>query len=268
MTGILSGCLNQQQSQDDKNNNPTVTISANPIRGLKPLNVSFSAYGNDSDGVITSYHWIFGDGNTSDEQNPTHIFDSEGIHIVLLNVTDDEGITGEDTITITVFGDNITLDPTDDAYYDSNSTEATGNSEYLFIEFIDENEFTICSLKFDLSDIPSNNIVERAILRLYCWDAPDDSSLVNIHQSNNTSWAEENDSLSWNSTPSYSSASSDDVWVTSHGWYEWDVKIYVQNALSSRTITLVLDTDSTNGLIGFYSKESSYNPPQLVIMLE
>lgn len=268
MTGILSGCSNQQQLPAAENKNPTVTISANPTGGLKPLNVSFFAYGNDSDGVITSYHWIFGDGNTSDEQNPTHIFDSEGIYIVKVNVTDNNGTTGEDTLRITVFGVNVTLDPTDDATFYSSMGKAIGDSDYLSVELSNENVITLCALKFNLSDIPIDRIIQRATLRLYCWDMPYNTSLVKIHQSTNISWEEDAASLNWTSRPSYSSDSSDDVWVGSYGWYEWDVTKYVQNALSSRKITLVLDTDSANGLISFYSKESSYNPPQLIVMLQ
>jgi len=44
-----------------------------------------------------SWHWDFGDGNTSIEQNPTHVYETPGNYTVTLNVTDDSGNASEDT---------------------------------------------------------------------------------------------------------------------------------------------------------------------------
>jgi len=44
-----------------------------------------------------SWHWDFGDGETSDEQNPAHTYDTPGNYTVVLSVTDNEGITVRDT---------------------------------------------------------------------------------------------------------------------------------------------------------------------------
>jgi len=51
---------------------------------------------------ITS--WDFGDGTTSDETNPTHIYTNPGEYTVTVFVTDDNGKTAEDTAIITVDG--------------------------------------------------------------------------------------------------------------------------------------------------------------------
>lgn len=40
---------------------------------------------------VTSWLWDFGDGTTSTEQNPCHIYDSEGTYNVSLTVTNDCG---------------------------------------------------------------------------------------------------------------------------------------------------------------------------------
>ncbi|MDP5273143.1 PKD domain-containing protein [Chengkuizengella axinellae] len=65
--------------------------------------ISFNAErSSDSDGTILSYEWNFDDGSTSTQTNPTHSFVSEGTFNVSLTVTDDQGASNTDTITITV----------------------------------------------------------------------------------------------------------------------------------------------------------------------
>ena len=70
-------------------------FSANPTEGNAPLTVHFT---DESSGTITSWSWNFGDGNTSTEQNPTHVYDSAGTYTVSLSVT---GPSGSDTETKT-----------------------------------------------------------------------------------------------------------------------------------------------------------------------
>jgi len=45
----------------------------------------------DDDGNIVSWHWDFGDGETSNEENPSHIYDRRGIYDVTLTVKDEGG---------------------------------------------------------------------------------------------------------------------------------------------------------------------------------
>ncbi len=50
----------------------------------------------DPDGIILSYNWSFGDGNTSTLPMPTHSYTKEGNYTVLLTVTDDQDATDVD----------------------------------------------------------------------------------------------------------------------------------------------------------------------------
>ena len=61
---------------------------ANPISGFAPLTVNFT---DQSIGQITSWSWDFGDGSSSTEQNPTHIYDNNGTYTVSLSVTSPVG---------------------------------------------------------------------------------------------------------------------------------------------------------------------------------
>jgi hypothetical protein len=48
------------------------------------------------------YNWSFGDGNNSDEQNPSHVYTRIGIYNVTLNVTDSSGNYSIDNTTATI----------------------------------------------------------------------------------------------------------------------------------------------------------------------
>ncbi|PON16275.1 hypothetical protein C2W62_19355 [Candidatus Entotheonella serta] len=59
----------------------------------------------DADGHITTYTWEFGDGGTSSEAAPVHVYASPGTYTVRLTVADDSGTlrnTSVDTINVTV----------------------------------------------------------------------------------------------------------------------------------------------------------------------
>ena len=63
-----------------------------PRAGTAPLDVTFT---DRSTGNPTSWHWEFGDGATSTEQNPGHTYTSAGHHTVALTATGDFGTDTE-----------------------------------------------------------------------------------------------------------------------------------------------------------------------------
>jgi PKD repeat protein len=52
---------------------------------------AFFDQSKDDDGTIASWQWDFGDGTTSSERNPIHIFAAPGQFDALLTVTDNDG---------------------------------------------------------------------------------------------------------------------------------------------------------------------------------
>lgn len=85
------------------NNAPQAVISASATSGTTPLTITFdSSVSSDSDGIITSLDWDFGDGNQSTEPDPIHTFSTAGSYTVSLTVTDDQGAVDSASIVITV----------------------------------------------------------------------------------------------------------------------------------------------------------------------
>lgn len=79
-----------------KNALPEAIFITNPEQPIKGEPVSFIDNSTDTDGTINEWLWNFEDGDVSQEQNPTHIFEFAGIYRIRLTVKDDKG--GEDTI--------------------------------------------------------------------------------------------------------------------------------------------------------------------------
>lgn len=58
----------------------------------------------------TSYSWNFGDGNTSNAENPSHIYTEEGIYTIVLTVSNADGCTDTGIQTIEVSGGVTSVD--------------------------------------------------------------------------------------------------------------------------------------------------------------
>ncbi len=95
----------------DGDNQPPVnvlpTANANgPYMGTVGESISFDSNGSsDSNGSIASYAWTFGDGASSNEDNPSHTYHAPGTYQVILTITDNDGATDTDTTTATITDD-------------------------------------------------------------------------------------------------------------------------------------------------------------------
>jgi PKD repeat protein len=70
----------------------TGSFAADTTEGPAPFTVKFSDLTNDPNGVV-AWNWNFGDGTTSDKQNPTKTYKSGGVYTVKLTVTNGIGKT-------------------------------------------------------------------------------------------------------------------------------------------------------------------------------
>ena len=67
-------------------------FSANPTTGVWPLDVQFTDL---SSGTITGWSWSFGDGHTSTEPNPSHVYQAAGQYTVSLTIDGPDGLDTE-----------------------------------------------------------------------------------------------------------------------------------------------------------------------------
>ena len=86
------------------NNDPPVArISVSKSVGTSPLLVAFNASeSSDEDGTIISYHWDFGDGQTSSGAKVSHTYTTPGTYNPTLTVTDNHGMKDSVSVPILV----------------------------------------------------------------------------------------------------------------------------------------------------------------------
>ena len=89
-------------ANEESNAAPVARISASPLSGTTPLEVSFNGSNSTDDNSIASYSWDFKDGSSANNANPTHTFNTAGTFEVALTVTDENGLSDIETVTITV----------------------------------------------------------------------------------------------------------------------------------------------------------------------
>ena len=81
---------------------PTAVINSDVYFGAAPLVVQMSGTASHDPGTIVSYAWDFGDGTTSTSPTPSKTFTTSGDHVVILTVTDNDGLTSTASRVFTV----------------------------------------------------------------------------------------------------------------------------------------------------------------------
>ena len=81
---LKMGCTEKTENKPE----PVAEFTGNPTYGTAPLGVNFT---DQSANSPASWQWNFGDGGTSTQQNPSHIYDSAGTYTVELLVSNGYG---------------------------------------------------------------------------------------------------------------------------------------------------------------------------------
>ncbi len=111
------------------NQAPTASFTMSPATGEAPLQATFNgSASSDPDGIIASYIWNFGDGQTGLGKNANHTYALDGTYQVRLTVTDDKTATASTTREIIVYAivddADCSTNPCDDhATCDDSGTE-------------------------------------------------------------------------------------------------------------------------------------------------
>ena len=113
------------------NNPPVPVVTANPTSGEVPLTVMFNGTSSfDPDGNNLTYSWDFGDGNTSTEVSPVHVYSGAGQYTATLTVFDGDE-TRADSILIVAGNPPVgtILTPAHDSFFSAgDSILITGNA--------------------------------------------------------------------------------------------------------------------------------------------
>ena len=129
------------------NQPPIAAISADPTAGTAPLTVTLSASGStDSDGLIESCLWDFGDGVSGAGVEVTHTYADAGDYTVVLTVIDNDGGSDQAAVAIHVNGEptaSFVMDPQRDVapvvvhFNAAASTDADGQIVHYRWDFDD-----------------------------------------------------------------------------------------------------------------------------------
>jgi PKD repeat protein len=138
---------------------PTVGFSSNVTAGLAPLAVQFNESVN---GSVQYYYWQFGDGTTSFDRNPVHVYDTVGTYTVSLYAIGQNGIqvkTADKYINVTdpviptpTITATVTPVPTEQNLPAANFTVTRqGGSGSMCIQVLDTS-VNATSVRYDLGD--------------------------------------------------------------------------------------------------------------------
>lgn len=83
-TSTTNNTVSTQVSITPLNPPPAVDFAATPTLGGAPLSVQFASVVTNT---VTSYAWVFGDGQTSSAANPSHVYAAAGVYTVTLTVS-------------------------------------------------------------------------------------------------------------------------------------------------------------------------------------
>jgi len=106
LVGIMSGCTEEKkETETPTNNSPEASFTASiddTDTSIAGGTVTFDATATDQDADDTlTYAWDFGDGETSTDEDPVHVYADNGTYTVILTVSDSEDeVTASDTVIV------------------------------------------------------------------------------------------------------------------------------------------------------------------------
>jgi PKD repeat protein len=125
---------------------PTASFSNFPTEPTVMDTVVFNDSSTDPDGSVISWHWEFGDGSSSDEQNPSHRFADKGNYTITLAISDNYGSKDALASILVVFN----LPPA--AGFDFLPSQPIEGDEVKFTDVSEDPEGHLVSWRWDFGD--------------------------------------------------------------------------------------------------------------------
>ncbi|MBE3102564.1 MAG: PEGA domain-containing protein, partial [Firmicutes bacterium] len=143
----------------------TAFVTMTPSSGRPPLEVSFTGAGAGPAGTtIVSYHWDFGDGASSQEQNPVHTYSGVGQYDAKLTVTDSNGNTAFSYILINV-SDQDVVTPESGCLEIFADIQTEGDGEITYSGNVRLNGFLGVTGNITVQDAPDSEITGSGYLK-------------------------------------------------------------------------------------------------------
>ncbi len=92
----------EDEDPEAPNTAPVALFTALPSSATVGDEIIFNDQSGDEDGEIVKWSWDFGDGETSNEQNPTHTYEQSGDYIVNLWVFDNQEDSASFSLDVTI----------------------------------------------------------------------------------------------------------------------------------------------------------------------
>ena len=233
----------------EHHNNPPVADAGTPQTITLPIDsVTLNGSGTDNDGKVVGYSWSELSGpNTPAISNSSAASTNVngliiGTYIFQLTVTDNQGATGTDTVSVLVdpaIIDTLSLQPTNNPneimLLNNNGTDnSSTNIEWPVEAWTNGGgSFTIREIfKFDLSSIASSSKIVSANLQIFSDTLPTNGNLIdaNFGASNsllleevNQSWS--SSTVGWFNQPTVSSSIIDTIPVTTSNFLNLNIDV-------------------------------------------
>ena len=92
----INGCVDEEIQIIDWYPAPNIQINPSIVEGCRPQEVDFINNSSPINGGYT-FAWDFGDGNTSNEESPTHIYEDAGVYTVSIEINSPTGCVADTT---------------------------------------------------------------------------------------------------------------------------------------------------------------------------
>jgi PKD repeat protein len=232
---------------------PVAAFAAQPQLGRAPLEVAFADL---STGHPTSWLWDFGDGTTSAERHPIHVYPADGSYDVGLVASNAHGIDAQTVVAAVEVLPPLpsqTFAPTADARVSSEDpAQNYGSSGSLRARTSGSGTFH-SYLRFSVGDLVDQRVT-GAVLRLFVTNPSGEGGILSAAPGG---WSE--DTLSWDNAPGVGALVLDSAGlVFPDTWVEFDVSEHVTGPGS---YDFGLSNTSSNSVI--YSSREGVYPPEL-----